>query len=325
MKSFTSSPAGAGSASSGSVREEASLSIHDVIVVGGGPAGSAAAYFLASAGADVLVIEKKYFPRAKTCGDGLTPRSVKVMRSMGLEREMARYQPVRGLRVLGMGRTMEIEFPKLSNYPNVGYVKPRKDLDSELAAAAMSRGAVYKMGAEAVSPLLEGSRVTGVRWATKRKSEGGGVSVEDEGTASAPITLIADGASSSFGRALGIRRDSDYPMGLAIRTYYRSDRDKDDLFESWLELRKGDHLLPGYGWIFPVADGTVNIGVGLLTTFGSWRNVNLNHLQRDYIDMLPKSYGIDHSHQVEPYKSGRLPMAGSREVGRGPPIPTILE
>lgn len=284
---------------------------YDAIVVGAGPGGSSAAYHLASAGAKVLVLEKKTFPRSKTCGDGLTPRSVKVLEEMGLQTELDTYQRVKGLRVLGMGRTLEMDFPNVSSFPRYGLVRTRRLFDSELAAHAEAAGARYMMHTEASEPIFEEGRMTGVRWITKQASPGGGVVKTDQGVVTAPFTIIADGASSPFGRAMGLRRAPGYPMGLAIRTYYESEMTHDDYFESWLELKKGDELLPGYGWIFPVGDGTVNIGVGLLTTFGSWRSVNLNHLQHDYIDMLPKSYGITHENQTEPYKSGRLPMGGS--------------
>jgi len=295
------------------------LGEYDAIVIGAGPGGSTAAYFLARAGAKVLVIEKKAFPRAKTCGDGLTPRAVKVLEDMGLGPQLRNYQRVRGLRVIGMNQTLEMEFPRLSNFPAEGYVRPRKDFDSDIAAKASDEGAEYMMSTEATAPIFDGPRLAGIKWIRKRAMEGGGVAKVAEGAAHAPFTIIADGASSPFGRVLGIRKETWCPMGLAIRTYYRSDRDKDDLFESWLELRNGDELLPGYGWIFPVGDGTVNIGVGLLSTFGKWRDVNLNHLQRAYIDMLPKSYGITHESQTEPYKSGRLPMGGSviKPFGQG--------
>lgn len=290
---------------------------HDVIVVGAGPGGSAAAYFLARSGAKVAVLEKKKFPRPKTCGDGLTPRSIKILDELGLGSKLESYQKVKGLRVLGAGKTLDLDWPALDGFPRYGLVRPRKDLDNDIATAAMEAGAQYHFGTEATEPLMDGSRVVGVRWIKKAAAEGGGVHKVDEGMAHAPFVVVADGASSPFGRALGIERGAGYPLGLAIRTYYRSHRHDDDYFESWLELRKGDHLLPGYGWIFPVGDGTVNVGVGLLTTFGEWRSVNLNHLQRDFIDMFPKSYGITHETQTEPYQSGRLPMGGSVEKPYG--------
>lgn len=284
---------------------------YDAIVVGAGPGGSSAAYFLARAGAKVVVLEKKAFPRAKVCGDGLTPRSIKIMEELGMASVISTYQRVRGLRIKGGRRTLELDFPKLSGFSDYGLVRPRKDLDAEIAERARAAGAEFWMGVEASEPLTDNGRVAGVRWIRKERGDHGEVIQVDCGEVSAPFTIVADGASSPFGRALGIKRRPDYPLGLAIRTYYETPMHADDYFESWLELRKDGHLLPGYGWIFPVGDGTVNAGVGLLTTFGRWRDVNLNHLQRAFIDLLPAGYGITHDGQVGKYQSGRLPMGGS--------------
>jgi geranylgeranyl reductase family protein len=284
---------------------------YDAIVIGAGPGGSSAAYYLARTGARVLVLDKKEFPRAKVCGDGLTPRSLRIMQDMGLGPLMDTYQKVRGLRIIGAGRALELDFPQLSNFPHHGLVRPRKDLDAEMLEKAREAGAEIWMKTEAAEPIFEGSRLAGVRWIRKRTLEGGGVVKAEEGEVRAPFTVIADGASSSFGRKLGVKKNPAYPLGLAIRTYYKSDRANDEFFESWLELRKDGDLLPGYGWVFPVGDGTVNVGVGLLTTFGRWRGVNLNHLQRGFVDMLTGTYGITHEAQTEPYKSGRLPLGGS--------------
>lgn len=284
---------------------------YDAIVVGAGPSGSCAAYFLARAGAKVAVLEKKTFPRAKTCGDGWTPRSMKVIEEMGISTSAKR---IEGLRAYCGGRMMELDFPKLSNFPHYGIVERRRDLDTEIAETARSAGAEFFYGVEAVEPTLDssgGTRVSGVRWIRKGPSENGGVLKVDEGILDSHFTLVADGASSPFGKALGIVRSGRLPMGLAIRTYYESPRGSDEFFESWLELKKGDELLPGYGWIFPLGDGTVNVGVGVLNTFGAWRDLNLSHLQRAFIDMLPPSHEITHDGQLEKMQSGRLPMGAS--------------
>jgi geranylgeranyl reductase family protein len=291
---------------------------YDVIVVGAGPGGSAAAYYLASGGARVVVLEKKELPRAKVCGDGLTPRSVKILNEMGLESKTKGYQRIRGLRVIGANRSMELDWPDLSNFPAYGLVRPRRDLDADIAGRARAAGAEIRTKTEAVQPIMDGPTLAGVRWIRREKAEGGGVVKAEEGELLAPFTIIADGASSSFGRALGIKKDASYPLGLGIRTYYESDRHQDEYIESWLELRKDGNLLPGYGWLFPVGDGTINVGVGVLATSKKELNINLNRLQRDFVDVLPRSYGITHEGQTEPYKSGRLPIGGSVRRPFGP-------
>jgi len=103
------------------------VTVHDVLVVGGGPAGASAAYWLAEAGHDVVVLERKTFPREKTCGDGLTPRAVKQLADMGLEEAVARdHHRFDGLRAVAHGITLELQWPSHPIYPSHGYVVRRR-------------------------------------------------------------------------------------------------------------------------------------------------------------------------------------------------------
>jgi choline dehydrogenase-like flavoprotein len=94
---------------------------HDLLVIGGGPAGSAAAYWAAEHGLDVVFVERKRFPREKTCGDGLTPRAVKQLHDMGLAATLSGYHRIDGLRVIAHGRTLELAWPQHPIYPDYGY------------------------------------------------------------------------------------------------------------------------------------------------------------------------------------------------------------
>src|SRR2546421_8915838 len=91
--------------------------VHDVLVVGAGHSGAACAYWLAEAGHDVLLVEKKRFPREKTCGDGLTPRAVKELDDMGLGDALAGHHRFVGLRSIAFGRTLELEWPATPDFP----------------------------------------------------------------------------------------------------------------------------------------------------------------------------------------------------------------
>src|SRR5205085_8999625 len=138
-------------------------------------AGAAAAYWLADAGHDVLLVEKKVYPREKTCGDGLTPRSVAQLESMGLADELARHHRFEGLRSIAFGRTLELRWPSHPDYPDYGYVVTRKDLDHFVAERAEKAGAVVWDGAEAVEPLVDGGLVRGAVVRRKSSSSSGAV------------------------------------------------------------------------------------------------------------------------------------------------------
>ena len=283
----------------------------DVVVVGGGPAGASAAYWLAEAGHDVVVVEKKRFPREKTCGDGLTPRAVRQLNDMGLESRLAEYHRFAGLRSIAHGLTLELEWPRHDGYPTYGYVVTRRNLDEMVADQAVKAGATLWQATEATEPLVENGLVVGA--VVQRKESG------TTGAVRGRYLLVADGANSRFGRALGTARSRRYPLGMAIRGYYRSPRHDEPWIESHLDLRdgKGD-ALPGYGWIFPVGDGTVNVGVGLLSTFKGWKSVNTSHLMDAFLAMAPPSWDIRPETAVGPATGGRLPMGGSVQPAAGP-------
>jgi geranylgeranyl reductase family protein len=285
---------------------------YDVLVVGGGPAGAATAYWLAEAGHDVLVVEKKTFPREKTCGDGLTPRAVKQLADMGLEDAIARdHHRFDGLRAVAHGITLELRWPDHPVYPAHGYVVRRRDLDRMVAEHAVKAGATVWQGAEALTPVLDRGLVGGA--AVKRKESG---AVEE---VRARYVVIADGANSRFGRALGTSRDRTYPQGMAIRTYYESPLHDDPWIESALDVRdRAGNSLPGYGWIFPVGDGTVNVGIGLLSTFRDWKSVNTSHLMDEWAATAPEYWGLTEAGRVGAPTGGRLPMAGSVGPKSGP-------
>ena len=283
----------------------------DVLVVGGGPSGAAAAYWLAEAGHRVLVVERKEFPREKTCGDGLTPRAVHQLHEMGLADRLAGYQRFDGLRSIGHGVTLELEWPDHPVFPSFGYVVRRRDLDEMVAERAVKAGATLWTGAEATAPVVDGGLVAGAQ--IRRKA------TKATETVSARYVVVADGANSRFGRALGTARDRSYPLGIAVRGYFTSPMHDDPWIESHLDIRDklGNHL-PGYGWVFPVGDGTVNVGVGLLSTFAGWKDVNTSHLMDAFCETAPERWGISPATACGPPTGGKLPTGSSVAPNVGP-------
>jgi geranylgeranyl reductase family protein len=282
---------------------------HDVLVVGGGPSGAAAAYWLAERGRRVLLVERKHFPREKTCGDGLTPRAVRQLYDMGLAGALSGSLRFDGLRAMAHGVTLEMRWPDHPDFPDHGYVVRRRDLDELVVERAAKAGATVWHGAEAGEPVVDRGILRG---AIVRRD---GV---DE-LVRARYVVVADGASSRFGRSLGARRDRSFPLGMAIRGYFRSPHHDEPWIESHLDIRDrdGNHL-PGYGWIFPVGDGTVNVGVGLLSTFKGWKNVNTSRLMEAFCDTAPARWGIGADTACAPPTGGRLPTGLSVLPRTGP-------
>src|SRR5215470_9897211 len=221
----------------------------DVIVIGAGPGGSAAAYHLANHGVRVLLLEKSEFPREKVCGDGLTPRAVKQLIAMGVDTEGEGWTRNRGLRVIGGGVRPELDWPDLASFPNYGLTRTRVDFDELLARTAQTRGAELRTSVTVAGPVYDATgRVVGV--------------ATSDGQVRAPLVIAADGVSGRFPLAMGLSKRTDRPIGVAVRRYYRSPRHKDEYLESWLEIhgkRDTTTLLPGYGWIFGMGDGRVNV------------------------------------------------------------------
>jgi len=279
----------------------------DVIVVGAGPAGSTTAYYLAQAGLDVLLLEKSRFPREKVCGDGLTPRGVKALVAMGISvSEQDGWVRNKGLRVIGAGKRMELPWPELSSYPGYGLVRPRTDLDQMLARRAQQAGARLIEGVTVTGPVLDDrtGRITGV---TARAA-----GAEDERAYAARVIVAADGNSSRLSVAMGLRKRDDRPLGVAVRTYYQTPRHDDDYLESWLDLWDGDRLLPGYGWIFGMGDGTSNVGLGLLNTSAAFRHTDYHALLRKWLEGMPAEWGFTEENRTQPIRGAALPMGFNR-------------
>ena len=278
----------------------------DVIVVGAGPSGSTTAYYLAQAGLDVLLLEKSRFPREKVCGDGLTPRGVKALVAMGVSvGEQDGWVRNQGLRVIGAGKRLELPWPELSSYPGYGLVRPRTDLDQMLAGRAQQAGARLLEGVTVTGPVLDErtGRITGV---TAKAAENG------EQTYRGRIIVAADGNSSRLSVSMGLRKRDDRPLGVAVRTYYTSPRHDDDYLESWLDLWDGDRLLPGYGWIFGMGDGTSNVGLGLLNTSAAFGHTDYHALLRKWLAGMPAEWGFTEGNRTEPIRGAALPMGFNR-------------
>ncbi|MEI2776698.1 MAG: geranylgeranyl reductase family protein [Tetrasphaera sp.] len=289
----------------------------DVIVVGAGPAGSATAAYLAMAGLDVLVLEKTRFPREKICGDGLTPRAVKELITLGIPTpESEGWIRNKGLRIIGGGMRLQLDWPDLASFPPYGLVRTRQDFDDILAKHAVKHGAHLRESTHVTGPIRdENGRIVGV---TAKASDELGRAVGPDQRYAAPLVIAADGNSSRLSMAMGRQKRDDRPMGVAVRTYYTSPRHDDDYLESWLELWSQDNdgnkiLLPGYGWIFGVGDGTSNVGLGILNTSSAFGKTDYRDVLRRWVATMPAEWTYTDETMVGPIRGAALPMGFNRQ------------
>jgi geranylgeranyl reductase family protein len=279
----------------------------DVIVVGAGPAGSATATHLARRGLHVSLLEKSQFPREKVCGDGLTPRATRQLIRLGIDTSVsAGWLHNKGLRIYGGDRPFQLDWPDLADFPPYGLVRPRADFDDLLVRNAVASGAKLYELANVTAPIIDPrtDRITGVLTKDGRRF-------------TAPMVVAADGNSTRLSTAMGLTVREDRPMGVAVRTYYSSPRHNDDYLESWLELWDGEPgrsaLLPGYGWIFGMGDGTCNVGLGILNTSSAFGKTDYRDLLKRWLDNTPSEWGFRPENMTAPVRGAALPMGFNRQ------------
>ncbi|ROR96077.1 geranylgeranyl reductase family protein [Salana multivorans] len=293
----------------------------DVIVVGAGPGGAATAHYLAQRGLDVVVLEKATFPRDKICGDGLTPRAVAELISMGVPiREDDGWLRNVGLRVVGGGHRIEMPWPELETVPSYGLTRTREDLDETLARHAVASGARLLEGHSVTGAVRsDDGRITGVT--VKRVDARGRATGEPELTFTAPYVVDAGGVAARLATSVGREKLASRPLGVAVRTYFRTPegtpRADDDMMESHLELWDGkpgeSALLPGYGWIFALGNGLANVGLGSVSSDAKATTINYRDVFARWIANVPQEWGFTPENQVGPVRSAALPMAFNRK------------
>lgn len=271
----------------------------DIAIIGGGPGGSAAAISAARAGLRVVLCEKGPYGRDKVCGDGLTPRAIAALNELGIDHSVA--HRIDGLRMIAGKKQRELAWPTTDRFPNHGAVWPRQRFDNHLLDVAIAAGADVRFDAEAL-PVIEDSKVVGI-------------TVNGEVLRSS-LVILATGAQGAAAKMLGAVRDPDETFGLAIRAYAPTPRHAERHLEACLSLRDEHGTpIPGYGWMFPAGDGTVNIGVGALSTMKGFKKLNLNTLLDQYASIVRDSWSL--GDYVDKPRAWRLPMSCVRRHGQG--------
>jgi geranylgeranyl reductase family protein len=218
------------------------------------------------------------------------------------------WMPNKGLRVIGGGVRIELEWPDLAAFPGYGLTRTRFDFDQLLADRAIEVGAVLKTGHTVTGPILDDDgRVVGVK-----ATENG-----EPREFRAHVTMACDGVSARLALAMGLQKRDDRPMGVAVRQYFHSPaRHDDEYMESWLELRSkegGDKLLPGYGWIFGLGDGRINVGLGVLNSSVAFGKTNYRRMLTEWLANTPAEWGAsDPANADGDVQGAALPMGFNR-------------
>ncbi|HEY4330963.1 MAG TPA: geranylgeranyl reductase family protein [Ilumatobacteraceae bacterium] len=271
----------------------------DLLVIGGGPAGAAAALRAARGGAHVVLLEKGPYGRDKVCGDGLTPRAVAALQELDIDLGAA--HRIDGLRMIAGRTSRELAWPTTDRFPNHGAVWPRRLFDTYLVDLAIKAGVDVRFESEAL-PTIDHGRVVGA--------------IAGDDRYAAPLTVLAAGAQGAAAKLLGAERDPDEPFGLAIRAYAESPRHAERHLEACLSLcDEHGTPVPGYGWMFPAGDGTVNIGVGALSTLKGFKKLNLNTLLDQYAAIVRDPWSL--GPYLDKPRAWRLPMSCIRRHGPG--------
>lgn len=282
----------------------------DVLVVGAGPAGASAAARAARTGRDVLLADAASWPRDKTCGDGLTPRALAELRRLGVADELTATVVNRGLDLTGFGHRRRIPWPE-SAFGTTGSAAPRAVLDDRLRRLAAESGAHLAGSAKAV----------GVEWAAAPgRSPVTAVHLDVAGTrhtVRCDTLIVADGVRSPLGRILGRTWHRETAYGVAARSYVASARHDAEWIASHLELRDPEGgIQPGYGWVFPLGTGDVNLGVGALATSARPAAVSLHPLLKHYAAQVRDEWGL--TGDPRRVSSALLPMGGAVSGIAGP-------
>lgn len=266
----------------------------DLVVVGAGPAGSAAAIAAQRAGLRTLLLDAQGPRRDKTCGDGLTPRAVDTLHRLGLDVPAYRN---RGLKLHGFGGDVVAPWPR-----GEGSASPRATFDAMLVDAASRAGADVRQNTAATGVQFDGSAISAV------ETTGGVVRTR--------WVVVADGVRSPFGKLLGRQWHRGQVYGIAARSYCASPFANEPWMHSHVELRDADgEIQPGYGWIFPLGDGHVNLGCGALSTDARPAKVNTKKLLSLYASQQREQWQLGQEQDVA---SALLPMGGAVSNVAGP-------
>jgi geranylgeranyl reductase family protein len=262
------------------------------------------------------VVEKRPIGRHKACGDALTPRALRELSRLDVDAGSLGGHRLAGVRLVHGEREVTATWPRHRDLADHATALRRDVLDGHLRERAVEAGATVLMGHQAMAPIVDRGFVRGATLAIDPELDAGAPRAE---VVRSRFVVVADGANSSFGRDLGTTRQRNWPYGIATRSYFQSPRSA----ESWIESDLGipdsaGNPIAGYGWVIPLGDGTVNVGVGVLSTYRDVRGVNALKLLDSFAHRIAARWELDPSDQLKAPTRFRVPLAGSVGPKMGP-------
>lgn len=285
----------------------------DVLVVGGGPAGAAAAIVLADQGHAVTIVDRAARPGSRACGGLLTPRALAEFELLGVDRPAG--QIISTIVLVSPERRLERPWPDHPGLPPVGLIADRDGLGAALLERAARAGATVVTGRTATDPIIDRGFVRGAHL------------IDDEGrttTIRARYLVAADGATSRFGRSIGTFRRKDWPFVAALSAVWSPATPGRPCSEpASMEVHLGltgrdGSFVPGLGWVLPAGGTGVRVGIGVWSTSREFGVLNGNELLTTLATTHSRRLGIDAGDPIAPPDGARVPVGGSVMPVAGP-------
>lgn len=276
----------------------------EVIVVGAGPAGSTTAMSLARKGHDVLLLDRKSFPRDKVCGDAVPAGAIEKLYALGMQEKIkeAGFYYIDKMRLVSpKGHTMDAELQDTSRWNVKSVIVPRMTFDALLQEHAVDSGAEF-CEAHVKEPILENGQVVGVRARLNGDLE----------EVRSKVVIGADGVTSVIARAVRPDKHVDEHRAVALRAYIEDL----ELLPHHVEFYLYDQILPGYAWIFPLGDNKANIGLGMRLDKFREGDHNLKEMLGRLLEMPEIKKRIKNGGEIRDVATWQLNFGSQKNIQR---------
>ncbi len=274
----------------------------DVIVVGGGPAGSACARFLGEKGVSVLLLDKASFPRDKVCGDGMSGKSMRILYELGVKEkiESKPHSKIRGVTFSSPnGKTLEVKIPLKEGKEQYAYCARREVFDNILFEHA-TKVCQFRERVQVMGLQREHAKVVGVKV--------NDLGLDEERVITSHIVVGADGAQSIVAKELNVSHLPEEHGCVAVRGYYENVQGVKD----HIELHFVEEMIPGYFWIFPIEGNKCNVGAGMVLNEMQKKKINLVDATKKVLEREPFKSRFANAKALGEMKGWTLPFGSYR-------------